>query len=238
MTRRRNNLAVAAIVLTARSCSSFTTSRFLVRQTVCLHQYDGNDGGQQYYDQNQQQYYGQDQQPQQFYDEYGNPIQAQQPQFYDAEGNPIYTYDPTQQQQQQQPPPQQQQPEPSLLITDNMQEEMARATSNVEPGGIDYLALARQRAAQRTPSKNSQSTEEDWVRIAEEKRRLMSDEQWQNSDISEEDADWEKSLSEAGDEDAAAMGMGVELTEDEGGFMTTDSGLVVDNEGSDGGLLL
>ena len=43
---------------------------------------------------------------------------------------------------------------------------------------------------------------------------------------------------EAGDEDAAAMGMGVELTEDEDGFMTTNSGLVVDNEGSDGGLLL
>jgi len=236
MTRRRNNLAVAAIFLTARSCSSFTTSRFLARQTVNLHQYGGDNGGQQYYDQNQQQNYGQDQQ--QFYDADGNPIQAQQPQFYDAEGNPIYTYDPTQQQQQQQQPPQQQQSEPSLLITDNMQEEMVRATSNVEPGGIDYLANARLRAAERTPSKNSQSTEEDWVRIAEEKRRLMSDEQWQNSDISEEDADWEKSLSEAGDEDAAAMGMGVELTEDEDGFMTTNSGLVVDNEGSDGGLLL
>ena len=232
MTRRRNNLAVAAIFLTARSCSSFTTSIFLARRTVNLHQYEGNDGGQQYYDQNQQQ-------PQQFYDEYGNPIQAQQPQFYDAEGNPIYTYDPTQQQQQQQqPPPQQQPPEPSLLITDNMQEEMARATSNVEPGGIDYLALARQRAAQRAPSNNSQSTDEDWVRIAEEKRRLMSDEEWQNSDISEEDAEWEKSLSEAGDEDAAAMGMGVELAEGDDGFLTTNSGLVVDNDGSDGGLLL
>ncbi|KAL7540692.1 hypothetical protein ACHAXR_011424 [Thalassiosira sp. AJA248-18] len=191
----------------------------------------GEEGGQQQnYDQGQQQYYDQQQQQQQqqYYDQGQQGNYAQDQQYQQQQQ---YYLD--QQQQQQPADPNYNQEEPSLLITDNMSQEMARATSNIEPGGIDYLALARQRAAARVESNNNSSSDSDWVQLAEEKKRQMG-----GNDL--DDDGWEKSLDdEGGMSDSAALGL-VPLEEGEGGVMTTEGGLVVDigDEGGDGPQLL
>ena len=108
-----------------------------------------------------------------------------------------------------------------------MSGEMARATNGIEAGGIDYLALARQRAAYRVDSNNLQGSDSDWLNLAEQKRQ----ERGQYAD----DEDWEKSLEDEGSlDDSAALGMGVKLEEAEGGVMMTEGGLVVDNYGEEG----
>lgn len=203
----------------ATTCHAFLTSTtqssvpIQIRRTSHLFQ-------QQYYDQNGQDYY---------LDTEGNPY------YYDDQGNPYYAQDPQQQQyyneQQQQQQQYNQNEDQPLLITGNMQEEMARATNGVELGGIDYLALARQRAAARVESTNDQSSDADWIQLAEEKKR-------QKGGYGSDDEDWEKSLDDEGSmSDSAALGMGVKLEEYEegGGAMVTEGGLIVDNMGGDEG---
>ncbi len=156
-------------------------------------------------------------------DAYG---QNDQSQYYDNQQQPQY-YD-EQQQNQQYYDEQQQEEEPTLLITGNMQEEMQRATANTDIGGLDYLALARQRAAARVESVNSQASAEDWLKLAEEK--VVESGGYVN-----EDEAWEASLEEEGSaSDFDSLGMGaVSMLEGEGGVMMTEGGLVVDN--ADGG---
>ena len=177
---------------------------------------------------------------QQFYDADGNPVQ-----FYDANGNPIYPaqqYDQEQYNQQQQEQQyydqQQQQPQgmdnteqPTLLITDNMQEEMAKATSGVDVP-LDYLALARERAARRVESLNSDSSDEEWFEMADAKKREFTnpDIDWENFDPADTELDEANAAAKA----AGAEGVGgVELEELEGGAMITEGGLIVDNPGGD-----
>lgn len=176
---------------------------------------------------------------QQFYDADGNPVQ-----FYDANGNPIYPaqqydqeqYNQQQQEQQQYYDQQQQQgmdntEQPTLLITDNMQEEMARATSGVDVP-LDYLALARERAARRVESSNSNSSDEEWFEMAEAKKREFTnpDIDWENFDPADTELDEANAAAKA----AGASGVGgVELEELEGGVMMTEGGLVVDNPEGD-----
>ena len=202
--------SVAALLSTAYSCCSmaaaFTAvagpSATTVRSSSQLMQQYGEDAYGNYDDQSQ---YYDNQQQAQYYDE---QQQQQNQQYYDA-------------QQQQQYGGEE---EPTLLITDNMQEEMQRATANSDIGGLDYLALARARAAARVESVNNQSTDQDWQRLADEKTME------QGGYVSGDEA-WEASLGEEGSEsDFASLGMGaLSLTEGEGGVMTTEGGLVVDN---------
>ena len=167
---------------------------------------------------------------------YGNDDQSQ---YYDYEQQDQqqqdYDYDERRHQQQQQQHYSQYEEEPTLLITDNMQQEMQRATSNFDFGGLDYLALARQRAAARVESVNSQSTDADWQALAEEKK-------YQSGGYVNEDEAWEASLNDEGSEsDVNSLGMGaVGLIEGEGGVLMTEGGLVVDNmdEGDEPQLLL
>ena len=176
---------------------------------------------------------------QQFYDADGNPVQ-----FYDANGNPIYPaqqydqeqYNQQQQEQQQYYDQQRQQgvdntEQPTLLITDNIQEEMARATSGVDVP-LDYLALARERAARRVESSNSNSSDEEWFEMAEAKKREFTnpDIDWENFDPADTELDEANAAAKA----AGASGVGgVELEELEGGVMMTEGGLVVDNPEGD-----
>ena len=190
-------------------------------------------------------------QQQQFYDENGNPMQ-----FYDENGNPIYPdqqYNQQQQQQQQQYDQQQQNydqqqqqqqgmdqnsyntgEESSLLITGNMQEEMARATAGVDVP-LEVLALARERAAARVESNNSQGSDDEWFDLAEQKKRefVNPDIDWDNFDPADTELD---------EANAAAKDSGVSLEEYGevgGGVMMTEGGLVVDNgDGEDGPQLL
>jgi hypothetical protein len=187
---------------------------------------EGGGGGQQIQNEGDANYYYDDQQGQQY--------QQQQPSEYY-----VPQADPQQQQQQQQQYYQQHQQQqyqsvddypsvdqeqPSLLITGNMQEEMKRATSNVDVP-LDYLALARQRAAERRESINSLSTDGDWLDLAESKKRAMG-----GDAAFAEDDDWVTSLKdEGGSNDIAALGMRVE-----GGVMVTEGGIVVDIGGAEG----
>ncbi|KAK1745901.1 hypothetical protein QTG54_003825 [Skeletonema marinoi] len=199
---------VAALLSTASSCCSmaaaFSTTSGAAASTVRHH----------FASQLMQQYGGEDQS--QYYDN-----QQQQPEYYDEQQQNQHYYDGQQQQQQEEE-------EPSLLITDNMQQEMQRATANSDIGGLDYLALARQRAAARVESVNNQSTAADWQKLADEKAI-------ESGGYVSEDEDWEASLGEEGSEsDFNSLGMGaVSMVEGEGGVMMTEGGLVVDN--MDGG---
>ncbi|KAL7428369.1 hypothetical protein ACHAXH_001601 [Discostella pseudostelligera] len=153
--------------------------------------------------------------------------QQQQQQEYEQQQYQQQEYDQPQQQyyEQQQYQQQAEEVEPSLLITDNMSDELRRATSNSFDfgGGIDYLALARQRAMERRESINSLSSDEDWVELAKTKAA---------SSAGVEDDGWESSLDDTGsssDSEALGLGGGVKLEAGEQeGMMVTESGLIVD----------
>ena len=105
-----------------------------------------------------------------------------------------------------------------------MSDELRRATSSAFDfgGGIDYLALARQRAMERRESINSLSSDEDWVELAKIKA----------ASVGEGDDGWESSLEDTGSSvDSAALGLGggvkLEAGEREG-VMVTEGGLIVD----------
>jgi len=162
-------------------------------------------------------------QQQQFYDENGNPVQ-----FYDADGNPIY---PDQQYQEEQP----------SLILGNMAEEMAAATSGVDVP-LDYLALARERAAAKVESSNSDSSDEEWFQMADEKKRQFTnpDIDWENFDPADTELDEANAAARLGGGGEESGDDVVQMEEyGDGGIMMTEGGLVVDNvEGEDGPQLL
>lgn len=173
-----------------------------------------------------------------YYDpEQYNQQQQQQQQYYDQGQQQQQYYD--QQQQQQQPNAyNNEQAQPSLIISDNMQEEMARATAGVDVG-MDFLALAQQRAANRVESNNSQSSAEDWFEMAEAKKRELGGVElkvdWENWDP----ADAELDEKEAAEGVSGSGDGGVPMEEYGGGTMITEGGLVVDNvDGEDGPQLL
>ena len=159
-------------------------------------------------------------QQQQFYDENGNPVQ-----FYDENGNPIY-------------PDQYQEEQPSLIL-DNMAEEMAATTSGVDVP-LDYLALARERAAAKVESTNSDSTAEEWFQMADEKKRQFTnpDIDWENFDPADTELDEANAAARFGGGGEESGDVALEEYGD-GGIMMTEGGLVVDNvEGEDGPQLL
>lgn len=95
-----------------------------------------------------------------------------------------------------------QEEEPTLILT-NIQSEMSSITAEA---GMDYLSLARQRAAEKRESVNNISTDSDWLNLAEEVKRKKEEE-------GEKDA-WDASLEDEGSQgDAAALGMGTVVTE-------------------------
>eukprot|EP00581_Thalassiosira_minuscula_P028884 CAMPEP_0183756182 /NCGR_PEP_ID=MMETSP0739-20130205/4837_1 /TAXON_ID=385413 /ORGANISM="Thalassiosira miniscula, Strain CCMP1093" /LENGTH=189 /DNA_ID=CAMNT_0025993297 /DNA_START=24 /DNA_END=590 /DNA_ORIENTATION=+ len=184
-------LATAVALLPAAShafIASVKPQTSPVQSSSSLFQQYYDQGGQYYDDGSNQQYYDQEQQPA-YYDQ-----GQQQQQYYDQDPAQQQYYDQQQMQQQE---------ESALLITDNMQQEMARATAGVDVP-IDVLALARQRAAERRPSNNVQSTDADWFTLAEEKKRQKAE----IGQYGDDDEDWEKSLEDEGSmNDAAAMGV-------------------------------
>jgi hypothetical protein len=162
------------------------------------------------------------------------PLHQQQPTYYneadgqyyyynDSDGNyytqtgQMWTSSYEEQRQSDQSYMNQPNDSPSLII-DNFQEEM----SQFAPTGIDYLSLARERAANKVRSYNSASTDGDWMALAEEKRLRGSP----------EGDGWEVSFNDEGSgNDAASLGLGI---------YTTEGGIVVDNggEGDEPQLLL
>jgi len=160
-------------------------------------------------------------QQQQFYDANGNPVQ-----FYDESGNPIY-------------PDQYQEEQPSLILG-NMAEEMAAATSGVDVP-LDYLALARERAAAKVESSNSDSSDEEWFQMADEKKRQFTnpDIDWENFDPADTELDEANAAAKFGGGGGEESGDVAMEEYGDGGIMMTEGGLVVDNvEGEDGPQLL
>jgi hypothetical protein len=84
------------------------------------------------------------------------------------------------------------------LVLGNMEAEMqnVRANSGVEYdfGAIDFLANAKARAASKVESINSASKNDDWTRLAEEKKEQVG-----------EIDDWENSQKEAGNADSQIL---------------------------------
>lgn len=112
-----------------------------------------------------------------------------------------------------------QQSEQSLILGNDIQSEMSQLISEA---GMDYLSLARQRAAEKRESVNNISTDNDWLNLAEEVKRQEG--------AKSGDDEWEASLDDEGSEgDASALGMG--------GFVT-EGGLVIEGENGDEPTLL
>lgn len=180
-------------------------------QTYYYNSSDGNyysETGQMYVD-NQQ--YDQQYNQQQVYDQ-----QYQQQAYNDQQ------YDTHFEDQQQQPPSQ-------LILGNDIASEMSQLISEA---GIDYLSLAKQRALEKRESINNISTDDDWLNLAEEVRVKKQQEQLNNNNNEggEKDDEWEASLNEESEGDAAALGMGTFVTE---------AGIVVEgNYGDEPTLLL
>ena len=107
-------------------------------------------------------------------------------------------YNDQQQQQNQQQQDQQQQDqdeeEPQGLVLDGLDQQMRQMSSKYGFTESDFLAAARKRAEERVESVNSMSTDEDWQKIAEAKKK-------EQGDID----DWENSLKEAGNTDSQIL---------------------------------
>ena len=73
---------------------------------------------------------------------------------------------------------------------------MAQFKSKYPTAEADYLAAARKRAEMRMESVNNMSTDQDWMQVAEEKKKQMGG--------AVED-DWEASAKEAGNEDSQIL---------------------------------
>lgn len=105
-------------------------------------------------------------------------------------------------------PPNADEEEPRLVLG-NMESEMqdVRANSGTEYdfGAIDFLALAKARAAKKVESNNNVAGDDAWEQLAEEKKE-------QQGEID----DWENSQKEAGNEDSKIL-MFTEPTEGEDG---------------------
>ena len=191
---------------------------------------------QYYANENQGQYDYQQQPAAEFYNDPSRQqmYNEQQQQYYnnneEYNENQQHYYNNNEEYNEQQQ--QQQQPSPSLLITGNMQEELQRATSNIDVP-LDYLALARQRAMERRVSTNSLAGDTDWLHLANEKKK-------QQRSTGEDDDDWVASLNDEGSVSDLLSVVGVRV--DEGsGMLVTESGIVVDmdnNNDDDGPRLL
>jgi hypothetical protein len=77
------------------------------------------------------------------------------------------------------------------LILDGLDQEMSRMALKFSFSESDYLAAARRRAEMRVESSNAGATDEEWLRIANEKKQQLG-----------EIDDWENSAKEAGNKDS------------------------------------
>ncbi|KAI2497177.1 hypothetical protein MHU86_17325 [Fragilaria crotonensis] len=83
---------------------------------------------------------------------------------------------------------------PSLLLGNDLDNELAKFKSKYPTSESDYLAAARKRAEERRESINSQSSDDDWKEMAKKKQAagVVLD-------------DWEQSLFEAGNADSQIL---------------------------------
>jgi len=97
------------------------------------------------------------------------------------------------------------QSEPSLFLGngESIENEMKKAkidAGEYDFGQIDYLALARQRAAAQVESNNNQSKDEEWIALSNEKKKLSGGvgfdddpSQMETDNDNADDSDWENS---------------------------------------------
>jgi hypothetical protein len=83
---------------------------------------------------------------------------------------------------------------PTLLLGNDLDNELAKFKSKYPTSESDYLAAARKRAEERRESINSQSSDDDWKEMAKKKQAegVVLD-------------DWEQSLVEAGNADSQIL---------------------------------
>merc|ERR1712071_714872 len=82
------------------------------------------------------------------------------------------------------------------LITNNFDENLASLSKQLPTSAADYLAAARKRAEEKRESVNSASSDDDWIKLAEQKKK--------NGSTGNEDG-WEASLQDAGNAESQIL---------------------------------
>mmetsp|Transcript_59882 Transcript_59882/g.67830 ORF Transcript_59882/g.67830 Transcript_59882/m.67830 type:complete len:198 (+) Transcript_59882:107-700(+) len=90
------------------------------------------------------------------------------------------------------------------IETDNMKKAKADA-GEYDFGQIDYLALARQRAAAQVESNNNVANENDWKNLANEKKKMGGRGNDGSDPSMGDDADWENSKLEVGNAESEIL---------------------------------
>lgn len=83
--------------------------------------------------------------------------------------------------------------EPGLVL-EGLDQQLGQLKSSYPTSEIDYLAAARKRAEERRESVNSMAKDEDWQKMADEKKNQFG-----------EMDDWESSQKEAGNSDSQIL---------------------------------
>ena len=80
------------------------------------------------------------------------------------------------------------------LLLNGLDQEMSKMSSKFSFSESDYLAAARKRAEQKAASSNAGASDEEWKRVANEKKEQFG-----------EIDDWENSVKEAGNSDSQIL---------------------------------
>ena len=80
------------------------------------------------------------------------------------------------------------QPDSLILGGEEREQQLNQLKSKYPTSEADYLAAARARAAAKTPSASQKASDEDWQKIAEEKKK---------AGVGADDDGWESSLEDA-----------------------------------------
>jgi len=95
-----------------------------------------------------------------------------------------------------------------LFLGNDIETEMKKAKADAgeyDFGQIDYLALARQRAAAQVESNNNVADENDWKNLANEKKKMGGRGNDGSDPSMGDDADWENSKLEVGNAESEIL---------------------------------
>ena len=111
--------------------------------------------------------------------------------------------------------PEDAEPPKLILDLDEVKEKMAKLKSKYPTAEADYLAAARKRAALKVESRNNESSDEDWQKMAAEKNQVMGGAEAGTPAAAAGDDGWEASLNDEGNAQDSQIFIPMEGGEDE-----------------------